>query len=103
MTYVLAFNIAPGRSGEFWNFMDDMAAPFWRRFPEVSSLKIYTVIGGPRLYEAHIELSDFAAFDRIRKNADWHIVSREFLSLVEDVSEHFLTKEKEYIELRPAA
>lgn len=103
MTYILSFNILPGRADDFWEFMEETAAPFWGRMPEVTSVKIFTVIGGTHLYEAHIEMAGLEAFDRIQEEEEWSDISKEFLSLVEDLSRHFLTEEREYPRLRRAA
>lgn len=103
MKYVITFNIAPGKADQFWRFMEKKAAPFWSSFSEVSSLKVYTVIGGSHLYEAHLEMSGLEAFDRLQKNPKWSSISKEFLSLVEDVERHFLTEGRDYLEVRGAA
>ncbi|MCL5292382.1 MAG: hypothetical protein M1548_07645 [Actinobacteria bacterium] len=103
MVYVLTFNIAPGRADDFWYFMDKKAAPFWRGIAEVSSVKVFSVVGGPHRYEAHFEMPNLAAYDQIRNQAEWSNISREFLTLVEDVDQRFLTDERNYLEVRRAA
>lgn len=97
MKYVLSFSILPGKSGQFWRFMQEEGIPFWRKFDEVRSAQVFTTVGGQDLYEAYFELPDYAAFDRISRDPDFEDMSVHFMSLVDNVHRKFLTEERKIV------
>lgn len=97
MKYVLTFSILPGKSQQFWTVLEEKGAPFRRKFDEVRSAYVYTSLGAPDLYEAYFEIPDYAAFDRISNDPEFHVVSEHFMSLVDNVHRKFLTDERKLV------
>lgn len=97
MKYVLTFSIVPGKGKQFWHFMEEKGAPFWQKFDDVRSAQIFTSLGGPDLYEAYIELPNYAAFDRISQDPEFNDVSEHFMSLVDNVHRKFLMEERSFV------
>ena len=97
MKYVLTFSILPGKNQQFWHFVEEKGAPFWRKFDEVRSVYIYTSLGGPDLYEAYFEIPDYAAFDRISNDPEFNDISEHFMSLVDNVHRKFLTNKRKLV------
>jgi len=97
MKYVLSFSILPGKSDQFWHFIQEKGMPFWRRFDEVRSAQIYTTLGGDGLYEAYFEMPDYAAFEKISRDPEFEDVSIHFMSLVDNVHRKFLTDERKIV------
>ena len=54
MTYIFEFEVIPGKANEFWAFMEKTGAPFWTKYKEVKSYKVFTKIGGEPIYEGHV-------------------------------------------------
>lgn len=90
VTYIMDFDIVPGKADEFWNFMETQGFPFWAQFDGVESIDFYTKLGGRPLYEAQIKLKDFALFDEIRAHEGWDHVATEILNYIENVQRRFL-------------
>lgn len=70
MTYIFEFDIVPGKTKEFWQFMKEEGTKFWLQFPEVKKYEIFSTVGGDASFEGHVELENYSVYDRIMNHPD---------------------------------
>lgn len=46
MIYIFEFDIVPGKTDEFFDFMKAEGAPFWTQFEEVDKYEVFMKLGG---------------------------------------------------------
>jgi|GEM_PF-4911317 hypothetical protein len=96
MTYIFEFEVIPGKANEFWAFMEKTGAPFWTKYKEVKSYKVFTKIGGEPIYEGHVELDNFTDFDKIRTDPEWDSVSAATSQYVFNCRRRFILPVKSF-------
>ena len=96
MIYIFEFDIVPGKTDEYFEFMEKEGAPFWTQFDEVEKYEVFTKIGGSPLYEGHVYLKSFEDFQKIRMHKDWNRVSKKTSGYLLNMSRRFLMEESVY-------
>lgn len=52
MIYIFEFDIVPGKTDEFFDFMKAEGAPFWTQFEEVDKYEVFMKLGAPPCMKA---------------------------------------------------
>ena len=96
MTYIFEYDIVPGKTAEFFEFMEREGGKFWTQFEEVEKYEIFSKMGGTPAYEAHVEISGFDSFNKIRMHPGWDKVAAKTSVYTMNTQRRFLLPHVSY-------
>ena len=96
MIYIFEFDIVPGKTDEFFDFMKAEGAPFWTQFEEVDKYEVFMKLGGSPLYEGHVYFKSFEDFDKVRSHPDFGKVAKKTAANAVNMQRRFLMEQVTY-------